>query len=733
MSDLDNAINSINASAAKAENTATFLDDMSTFDDQSSVTNPNNGQTVASIPKQVKDRTDELFTAAESDINQAVDDAAQSATDAQDAADSVGRYQGLWPDTGGSANKGDTYQTQVGGTPTGQYFTALQNTTVDPVGDDVNWRSLADHNSLINRDDPGAHPASAIDGAMWYVNVIKDLQGLVSTEGQQVSVTAYHDGWVALNSPPAGGGVFVFDENIQKSKHDGGNIINPNAPYPENWSDQAQLGGWYDYQDEGLGCWVRVGAEDKEALNFGAKGDGITVDTLAFKQIIKKYDDNRILARIGRGTFVIDDELVCEIGTRHSYIKGSGYSTSLLFHLPTSESFAITSSYPETGFADGTNNIVISDFMASCQNRVGKFLDTTGMVYSSISHVRATYFEKAIVFDRVWSFSMNNMKLWYNTITLSFDGADINKISMCDSQMYLSRKAVYGGAFSLSIDKSTIEKCDVVFGFDKDSGPSGPITLSDSYIEQCPVIIDMFKNYNTQVKIRDSFIHNYGTPDAELFEETDNCLIRFKGGVFNHQSTIELNNIKFAGAEYATGVFYSEAGTTIEPGMRIHVEKLQTQISSFTGVNESILPNDFYSFFVGAKPRFSQCYSDIPLLSLTEYINPSNSEVSKCTLRYITNPSKIDGSRLDNTCFVGCFGRVTVNSSTVISGIPTELRAVYNDASPVFILPNEVLSTAPLKYLRVRTNGEFWIRSQSGGTEYYGEVFDLKYLQYQIR
>ncbi|AUR87974.1 coil containing protein [Vibrio phage 1.106.O._10N.286.51.F7] len=149
MSDLDNAINSINASAAKAENTATFLDDMSTFDDQSSVTNPNNGQTVASIPKQVKDRTDELFTASESDINQAVSDAAQSATDAQDAADSIGRYQGLWPDTGGSASKGDTYQTQVGGAPTGQYFTALQNTTVDPIGDDVNWRKVVSFSSII--------------------------------------------------------------------------------------------------------------------------------------------------------------------------------------------------------------------------------------------------------------------------------------------------------------------------------------------------------------------------------------------------------------------------------------------------------------------------------------------------------------------------------------------------------------------------------------------------------
>lgn len=178
MSDLDNAINSINASAAKAENTATFLDDMSTLDDQASVTNPNNGKTVASIPKQVKDRTDELFAAAESDINQAVSDAEQSATDAQDAADSIGRYQGLWPDTGGSAYKGDTYQTQVSGTPTGQYFTALQNTTVDPIGDDVNWREVVSVDSFPQYTDivyKASGGNSAVENMLAGVPIVADI------------------------------------------------------------------------------------------------------------------------------------------------------------------------------------------------------------------------------------------------------------------------------------------------------------------------------------------------------------------------------------------------------------------------------------------------------------------------------------------------------------------------------------------------------------------------------
>lgn len=57
-------------------------------------------------------------------------------------------YRGLWPDTGGSANKGETWQTQVEGTPTGQYFTALQNTTAYPIGDDVNWREVVSRSNI---------------------------------------------------------------------------------------------------------------------------------------------------------------------------------------------------------------------------------------------------------------------------------------------------------------------------------------------------------------------------------------------------------------------------------------------------------------------------------------------------------------------------------------------------------------------------------------------------------
>lgn len=85
------------------------------------------------------DATIDGMNQAVTDVESSANSASASATSAEASASTTG-YQGLWPDTGGSANKGDTYQTQVGGTPTGEYYTALQDTSVNPVGDNVNWK-----------------------------------------------------------------------------------------------------------------------------------------------------------------------------------------------------------------------------------------------------------------------------------------------------------------------------------------------------------------------------------------------------------------------------------------------------------------------------------------------------------------------------------------------------------------------------------------------------------------
>lgn len=64
-----------------------------------------------------------------------------------------GDYKGLWPDSGGSAGRGDTWQTQASGKPTGRYFAALKDTNVNPANDDVNWREIVGVATLPNYTD----------------------------------------------------------------------------------------------------------------------------------------------------------------------------------------------------------------------------------------------------------------------------------------------------------------------------------------------------------------------------------------------------------------------------------------------------------------------------------------------------------------------------------------------------------------------------------------------------
>ncbi|CAM0071603.1 hypothetical protein VPHK411_0013 [Vibrio phage K411] len=60
----------------------------------------------------------------------------------------AGDYKGLWPDSGGTAEAGDIWQTQAGGSPTGRYYTALINTTTSPTEDNVNWKESVTKGSL---------------------------------------------------------------------------------------------------------------------------------------------------------------------------------------------------------------------------------------------------------------------------------------------------------------------------------------------------------------------------------------------------------------------------------------------------------------------------------------------------------------------------------------------------------------------------------------------------------
>lgn len=152
MSNLDNAIQSINAAADRTTKTTEFVDQLSTYDDISDVTNPNTGATVPSLQKKTRLVAEAAFAESETQINQAVSDAEAAALAAQSAAN----YETEFIAGVTAAVKGRSYLYD------GSMWACLNDTTETPEIGNTNWYSLANHKSLTNRDEPGAHPASAI-------------------------------------------------------------------------------------------------------------------------------------------------------------------------------------------------------------------------------------------------------------------------------------------------------------------------------------------------------------------------------------------------------------------------------------------------------------------------------------------------------------------------------------------------------------------------------------------
>ncbi|AOQ26708.1 hemagglutinin [Vibrio phage 2E1] len=196
------------------------------------VANPDGSQTQTEFTQNMFDQLSyeaELSTELNNTVDGINDTATQVDADATSAAQSASAaeaavsgldYKGLWPDTGGIADKGDTYQTQVGGTPTGQYFTALQNTTVDPVGDDVNWREVVSAESLSQYTDivfKASGGNSAVDNMIAGVPFSARVGDCISTGSgswKKIANNGNIDDFIPLNgvwvddfgADPSGGG-----------------------------------------------------------------------------------------------------------------------------------------------------------------------------------------------------------------------------------------------------------------------------------------------------------------------------------------------------------------------------------------------------------------------------------------------------------------------------------------------------------------------------------------------
>lgn len=229
---------------------------------------------------------------------------AAASAEAAEASASGLDYQGLWPDAGGSADKGDTYQTQVGGTPTGQYFTALQNTTADPVGDNVNWRIVVSNQSL---------------GALtsYQAANVADIKMGIMNGGVRVDLTQAFEGtrvsWMGYYERSDGGSNWG---RIRKGAHteDRGKIFSIDA----NTYIEANI-----VRRSGLVSIYKFGARQKS--------DDAVIDNAP---IINEMLDDEIPVRIPEGLFSIKSPISytksASIATYYASVPGSEYPTVVI-------------------------------------------------------------------------------------------------------------------------------------------------------------------------------------------------------------------------------------------------------------------------------------------------------------------------------------------------------------------------------------------------------------------
>jgi len=110
------------------------------------------------------------------------------------------------------------------------------------------------------------------------VSTISELIGLSDyDDGETVLVLGYH------TAGDGGGGIFRWDANEDKANHNGGTVIDPDAAFPTDWSDTGQQTTWFT-AGTGSGCWKRVYSGKVYVEWFGAKGNGITDDSIPIQK-----------------------------------------------------------------------------------------------------------------------------------------------------------------------------------------------------------------------------------------------------------------------------------------------------------------------------------------------------------------------------------------------------------------------------------------------------------------
>ena len=160
--------------------------------------------------------------------------------------------------------------------------------------------------------------AVLVKGAMIYVESVAELYGSVLNDGAEVETTSYHP------SAEIGGAAYTWQSLKSKADHDGISVIDPDKPFPLDWSVSESVSDWFTATNTGSGCFV---LKDKHTT-YSQCGilPTITDNLIAFRKA------NEVLSAgsLKSLTFDFDDDTpvsdaVFVLSDSRIYWKGSGF------------------------------------------------------------------------------------------------------------------------------------------------------------------------------------------------------------------------------------------------------------------------------------------------------------------------------------------------------------------------------------------------------------------------
>ena len=404
---------------------------------------------------------------------------------------------------------------------------------------------------------------------------IEEMLAVTVAESRQVSVQGYH------SDSSYGGGIFYWDEDFNKTRHDGGTIIDPTRPYPSDWENQTQLANWFS-TGSGSGCWVRIYSDTVNISFFGTKSDGVYDNSLIFNHVTSNFES----LQLGFGTYVLKSEISLvepfDLECNDSYIRVEHEGTGFKIESSTYANKINISSSTNINFLSTTEtpDHYIDIGVASVLEPTNIFI--SGMHFknteSTISHVRN---------QRVYGLKIVNSA--FNEITgtcihyANGIGADESKYSY---NMYVDKVDITGADYGIIIDggklqvrDSIFESCRSIGVWSKGLGFNPSIYMDNVYFE------------NNAVTLRYEEQEDQGYPRNA---DVNNCFFNSNARTcfFDFGTNVRISNCKGFSLNSTTGrgtvkLANTQSGVSYDPNLCEHIRiSIEGPIEKALGVIE---------------------------------------------------------------------------------------------------------------------------------------------------